>query len=93
MSTLRLKRRLTVVEGCPQPESPIKPVVQYGFLGGHKLERLAPSSLAHEASIIARAQSLRTRNGVVPEPLNYADSLRIVAQANKPKRVTVPNPR
>ena len=36
--------------------------------------RLAPIPQAHESAIIARVQSLRTRNGKRAEPLSFADS-------------------
>ena len=46
--------------------------------------------LPHEAHVIARVQSLRTRNGRVAEPLDYEKSLRILARLNRPTHVTVP---
>lgn len=85
-------RELRVVRDCPQPESPIKPVVQYGFVGGHKAERIVASPLPHEANIIARVQSMRTRNGARAEPLSYEDSIAYLRDAERKHRVTVPQP-
>jgi hypothetical protein len=47
---------------------------------------------AQEISIRARAQSLMTRDGKRPELPDYETALRIIAAANRPKRVTVPKP-
>lgn len=65
----------------------------YGFAGGRRLERLPHVPLAHEANIIARVQSLRTRNGVVAEPLDFEASTRWLAHYTHKARVTVPPPR
>lgn len=65
----------------------------YGFMGGHTLGRLPPMPLAHEANVIARVQSLRTRNGVRAEPLDFATSTRWLAHFTHQARVTVPPPR
>jgi hypothetical protein len=85
-------RKLRVVPDCPQPERPIKPVVQYGFIGGHKAERIVASPLPHEANIIARVQSMRTRNGVRAEPLSYEASVTYLRNVERVRRhrVTVP---
>ena len=83
-------RKPRIVKNEPQPFKP-----QYGFIGGHKIERLPHSPLPHEANIIARVQSMRTRNGVRAEPLSYEASvtyLRNVERVRK-HRVTVPAPR
>lgn len=87
-------RKLRVVPDCPQPEPPPYKPIQYGFLGGHKIERLTASPLPHEANIIARAQSDRTRNGVRAEPLSYEASLTYLRNVERVKRhsVTVPQP-
>lgn len=87
-------RELRVVPDCPQPEPAQYKPIQYGFIGGHKLERLPPSPLPHEAAIIARVQSMRTRNGVRAEPLSFEASktyLRNVERVRR-HRVTVPQP-
>lgn len=93
---MKPSRKLRVVPDCPQPESPIKPVVQYGFVGGHKVERLAPMPLPHEINVRARAQSILSRDGKRAELPDYETALKIIAESNRPKRdwnVTVPKPR
>lgn len=92
---MRAARKLRVVPDCSQPESPYKPVVQYGFIGGHKLDRLPPSPLPHEANIIARVQSMRTRGGKVAEPLSYEASVTYLRNVERVRRhsVHVPAPR
>lgn len=76
--------KLRIVPGCPQPEpSPFKPI-QYGFAGGHKIERLAPIPTAEEISIRARAQSLLSRGGLRAELPDIATARRIIA-AREPK--------
>lgn len=65
----------------------------YGFAGGHKVTQLAHMPLAHEATIIARVQSMRTRGGVVAEPLDYETSTRWLYHFSHKARVTVPPPR
>ena len=85
---MRAARKLSVVPDCPQPETPIKPV-QYGAA---PWSHLPPSPPAHEISIRARAQSLLSRGGKRAELPDYETALRIIAEANRPKRVTVPSP-
>ena len=88
-------RKLRVVPDCPQPDpQPFKPI-QYGFVGGHKAERIKASPLPHEANIIARVQSMRTRNGVRAEPLSYEASLTYLRNVERVRRhrVTVPTSR
>jgi|SRR6185312_10837448 len=90
------KTKLRIVEGCPQPDPPPYREIQYGFAGGHKVERLAPMPLPHEISVRARAQSILSRDGKRAELPDYETALKIIAEANKPKRdwnVTVPKPR
>jgi hypothetical protein len=67
-------RKLRIVPTVPKP-------LQYGFLGGHKVERLAPMPLPHEITIRARYQSLMTKNGVRPELVDYETALRGLAEA------------
>lgn len=59
-------------------------------------DRLARIPQAHEGAIIARVQSMRTRNGVRAEPLSYEASvtyLRNVERVRKRRvHVTVPRP-
>jgi hypothetical protein len=87
---MRAARKLRIVEGCPQPDPPPFKPIQYGFAGGHKLERLPASPLPHEANIIARAMSIRWHyNREVP---SVEEAQRIIAADNRPKRVTVPKP-
>ena len=85
-------RTLRVIPGCPQPEPPPFKPIQYGFIGGHKIERLTASPLPHEANVIARVQSMRTRNGARAEPLSYEDSIAYLRDAERKHRVTVPQP-
>lgn len=91
---MKTARKLRAVPNCPQPETPVKPL-QYGFVGGHKAERIVASPLPHEATIIARVQSMRTRNGVRAEPLSYEASLTYLRNVERVRRhrVTVPAPR
>jgi hypothetical protein len=67
----------------------------YGFAGGHKLASLARIPLAHEGNVIARVQSMRTRNGCVPEPLSFEASIQYLRNVERVRkhRVTVPAPR
>lgn len=72
-------RKLHAVPDCPQPEpSPFKPI-QYGFAGGHKIERLAPMPTAEEISIRARAQSLLSKGGMRADLPDIATARRIIA--------------
>lgn len=85
-------RKLRVVQDCPQPDpSPYKPI-QYGFIGGHKAERIIASPLPHEANIIARVQSMRSRGGKRAEPLSFEASLTYLRNVERVRthRVTVP---
>ena len=82
---MRAARKLSVVPDCPQPETPIKPV-KYGAA---PWSRLPPTPPAHEISIRARAQSLLSRDGHRAELPDYETALRIIEEANRPKRVTV----
>jgi hypothetical protein len=87
-------RKLRVVPDCPQPDpQPYKPI-QYGFVGGHKAERITASPLPHEANIIARCQSMRSVHGRAAEPWSYAESVAYLRNAERVKRhnVTVPQP-
>lgn len=68
-------------------------MIGYGLHGGHVIGRLPPMPLAHEVNVIARVQSLRTRGGVVAEPLDFATSARWLAHFTHKARVTVPPPR
>jgi len=70
-------RKFHVVESCPMPETPIKPV-EYGAA---PWSRLPPSPPAHEISIRARAQSLLSRDGQRAELPDYETALRIIAAA------------
>lgn len=89
---MKAARKLRVVRDCPQPEpAPYRPM-QYGWIGGHKAERLTASPLPHEANVIARVQSMRTRNGARAEPLSYEDSIAYLRDAERKHRVTVPQP-
>jgi len=87
-------RKLRVVESCPQPEPPPYRPIQYGWLGGHKAERITASPLAHEGGVIARVQSLRTRGGRVPEPLSYSESVAYLRRVERVRKrpITVPQP-
>lgn len=77
-------RKFRVVPNCPQPNPPPFKPIQYGFAGGHKIERLAPIPTAEEISIRARAQSLLSRGGVRAELPDIATARRIIA-AREPK--------
>jgi hypothetical protein len=72
-------RKLRAVENCPQPEPPPFRRIQYGFAGGHKIERLAAMPTAQEISTRARAQSLLSTGGQRAELPDYATALRIIA--------------
>jgi hypothetical protein len=72
------------------PEPPPYKPIQYGFAGGHKIERLPAMPTAQEISTRARAQSLLSTGGQRAELPDYATALRIIAAANRPRRVTVP---
>jgi len=80
-------RKLSIVD-CPQSETPIRPVI-YGAAPWSRLPHTPP---AHEISIRARAQSLLSRGGHRAELPDYETAKRIIAAANKPRRVTVPEP-
>lgn len=56
--------------------------------------RLAPIPQAHESAIIARVQSMRTRNGRVQEPLSYAASVTYLRNVERVRKhhVTTPQP-
>lgn len=79
---MRTARKLRAVPNCPQPEVPIKPV-QYGFSGGHKVERLAPMPTAQEITIRARAQSLLSKDGKRAELPSYEEALEIIAKSER----------
>ena len=72
-------RKLRVVPNCPQPEPPPFKPIQYGFSGGHKIDRLAPTPTAEEITVRARAQSLLSKNGVRAELPDIATARRILA--------------
>lgn len=77
-------RKFRVVPSCPQPDPPPFKPIQYGFSGGHKIERLAPMPTAEEISIRARAQSLLSKGGMRAELPDIATARRIIA-ALEPK--------
>lgn len=78
MPVLKLKRRMRVVEGCPQPEpAQYKPIV-YG--AGPWPKRLPPSPTADEITIRARAQSLMSRNGERAELPDIETARRVIAE-------------
>jgi len=73
---MKSARKLRVVESCPMPETPIKPV-QYGAA---PWSHLPPSPPAHEISIRARAQSLLSRGGKRAElPATVEEAQQIIA--------------
>lgn len=72
-------RKFHVVPDCPQPEPPPYRPIQYGFGGGHKVERLPHMPLPHEANIIARAMSIRWHYNRDVPTLDEAE--RIIAAA------------
>lgn len=78
---MRTARNLRIV-----PERPR----QYGASPWSRLPHTPP---ANEISIRSRAQSMLSRNGKRAELPDYETALRIIAQANRPKRVTVPEPK
>ena len=55
---------------------------------------IAANSLGHEAVIIARVQSMRTRGGVRAEPLSYEASVTYLRNVDRMRKhgVTVPQP-
>ena len=55
---------------------------------------ITASPLAHEAAVIARVQSMRTRGGRVPEPLSFAESQAYLRRVDRVRKrgVTVPQP-
>ena len=57
-------------------------------------ERLARTPQAHEGTIIARVQSMRTRNGMRAEPLSYEASVTYLRNVDRVRKhgVTVPQP-
>jgi len=94
-------RKLSIVD-CPQRDGePIRELVTGDgkhLIFGHDGHGCAAWSYlphtptAYESAIIARSQSRRTKNGVRAEPWSFEESLRDLAAANKPRRVTVPEP-
>lgn len=66
----------------------------YGFLGAHKLAALPRMPLAHESTIVARVQSMRTRNGKRAEPLSFAESQAYLRRVDRVRKrgVSVPQP-
>jgi len=80
-------RKLSIVD-CPMPETAIKPIV-YGAAPWSRLPHTPP---AHEINVRYRAQSLLSRGGHRAELPDYETAKRIIAAANKPRRVTVPEP-
>jgi len=94
-------RKLSIV-GCPQRDGePIRELVTGDgkhLIFGHDGHGCAAWSYlphtptAYESAIIARSQSRRTKSGVRAEPWSFEESLRDLAAANKPRRVTVPEP-
>ena len=80
-------RKLSIVD-CPMPETVIKPIV-YGAAPWSRLPHTPP---AHEINVRYRAQSLLSRGGHRAELPDYETAKRIIAAANKPRRVTVPEP-
>lgn len=77
---MRTVRKLRAVPNCPQPEPPAYKPIQYGFMGGHKIERLAPMPTAQEITIRARAQSLLSTGGKRAELPSYEEALEIIAK-------------
>lgn len=76
MPTMHLKRRMRVVENCPQPDPPeARPVVY----GAAPWSRLPPTPPAHEITVRARAQSILSRGGKRAELPDYPTALRIIA--------------
>ena len=57
-------------------------------------KRLAPIPQAHESAIIARVQSMRTRNGRRAEPLSFEASVTYLRNVERVRKhpVTVPQP-
>jgi hypothetical protein len=80
-------RKLSIVD-CPMPETAIKPIV-YGAAPWSRLPHTPP---AHEINVRYRAQSLLSRGGHRAELPDYETAKRVIAAANKPRRVTVPEP-
>jgi len=64
-------RKLQVVPDCPQPESPIKPVVY----GQAPWSKLPPTPTADQLVVRCRVQSARSTGGKRAELLSYEDSL------------------
>jgi len=80
---MRTARKLRAVPNCPQPEpQPFKPI-QYGFAGGHKVERLPAMPTAQEITIRARAQSLLSKDGKRAELPSYEEALEIIAKSER----------
>lgn len=77
---MKSARKLQAVPNCPQPEPPPFKPIQYGFAGGHKVERLAPMPTAQEITIRSRAQSLLTKDGKRADLPSYEEALEIIAK-------------
>lgn len=92
---MKTARKLRVVPDCPQPEPPPYKPIKYGWMGGHKAERIVASPLPHEANIIARVQSMRTHAGKRAEPLSFEASQTYLRNVERVRRhnVHVPAPR
>lgn len=72
----RPKRRLRVVEDCPQPEPPKRKPIIYGAA---PWSRLPPTPTADQITTRARAQSLLTKGGKRAELPSYEEALEIIA--------------
>lgn len=83
---MKSARKLRVVPNCPQPDpSPYKPI-QYGFAGGHKIERLPSMPTAEEISLRARAQSILSKGGTRAELHDIETARRVIAGQSMPAR-------
>jgi hypothetical protein len=80
-------RKLRAVENCPQPETPVRPIV-YGMA---PWSRLPPTPPANEITERVRAQSRLSRGGKRAELPDIETARRINGRPDKPSgRVTIP---
>lgn len=86
----RTSRRLRIVESRTDPARHL--VFGHEGYGCKPIAHLPHNPPANEIAIRARAQSLLSRGGVRAELPDYETALKIIAAANRPKRVTVPEP-
>ena len=83
---MKAAHKLRVVPNCPAPEPPSYKPIQYGFAGGHKIDRLPSMPTAEEISIRARAQSILSKGGTRAELPDIETARRVIAEQSMPAR-------